>query len=37
MIIGRGGETVKTMSRDSGAKIEVSKDDGGDRDADSRL
>ncbi|CAJ1418914.1 unnamed protein product [Effrenium voratum] len=34
MIIGRGGETVKTMSRDSGAKIEVSKDDGGDRDAD---
>ncbi|CAE7240573.1 Khsrp [Symbiodinium natans] len=33
MIIGRGGENVKSMSRESGAKIEVSRDDG-DRDAD---
>ncbi|CAE7187500.1 Khsrp [Symbiodinium sp. KB8] len=33
MIIGRGGENVKAMSRESGAKIEVSRDDG-DRDAD---
>ena len=36
MIIGRGGENVKSMSRESGAKIEVSRDDG-DRDAEARL
>ena len=35
MIIGRGGENVKAMSRESGAKIEVSRDDG-DRDAAAR-
>ena len=34
MIIGRGGENVKAMSRESGAKIEVSRD-AGDRDAES--
>ena len=34
MIIGRGGESIKAMSRESGAKIEVSKDDAGDRDSD---
>lgn len=34
MIIGRGGESIKAMSRESGARIEVSKDDLGDRDAD---
>ncbi|CAK9065085.1 unnamed protein product [Durusdinium trenchii] len=37
MIIGRGGESIKAMSRESGAKIEVSKDDVGDRDADRRV
>eukprot|EP00435_Cladocopium_sp_Y103_P048183 s2515_g14.t1 len=34
MIIGRGGESIKAMSRESGARIEVSRDDLGDRDAD---
>ncbi|CAE8632907.1 unnamed protein product, partial [Polarella glacialis] len=33
MLIGKGGENVKSLSRDSGARIEVSRDDG-DRDAD---
>ncbi|CAK0788516.1 unnamed protein product, partial [Prorocentrum cordatum] len=27
MLIGKGGETIKNISRDSGARIEVSKDD----------
>merc|ERR1719336_1914944 len=27
MLIGRGGETIKQVSRDTGARIEISKDD----------
>eukprot|EP00441_Pelagodinium_beii_P027462 CAMPEP_0197678172 /NCGR_PEP_ID=MMETSP1338-20131121/89594_1 /TAXON_ID=43686 ORGANISM="Pelagodinium beii, Strain RCC1491" /NCGR_SAMPLE_ID=MMETSP1338 /ASSEMBLY_ACC=CAM_ASM_000754 /LENGTH=538 /DNA_ID=CAMNT_0043259081 /DNA_START=30 /DNA_END=1642 /DNA_ORIENTATION=+ len=33
MLIGKGGENIKAMSRDTGAKIDVSRDDG-ERDAD---